>query len=88
MIILNGRGPSGRSGAHLYVAAESKADAARMLIKLFGGTVGTWAREIRIYWSVGSWGLRMDGITPARGVWVTDGHTDKPRRLYPRRVKR
>jgi hypothetical protein len=64
-----------------YVAAYSTADAVRLIEEYNGG----WPRaasELRTYWSKGTWGRAMDGITPERGIWITTEFSDeKPRRL-------
>lgn len=64
-----------------YVAAYSTADAVRLIEEYNGG----WPRaasELRTYWSKGTWGRAMDGITPERGIWIaTEFSDEKPRRL-------
>jgi hypothetical protein len=66
---------------HAYVAAHSTADAVRLIEEYNGG----WPRaasELRTYWSKGTWGRAMDGITPERGIWIaTEFSDEKPRRL-------
>lgn len=66
--LFNGRGYGGRE--YLSIAAYSRADAARMLEKLYGLSTGQWERELRDYFGE-CWGNTMAGIEPKRGVWVT-----------------
>lgn len=72
---------------HVYVAAHSRADAARLLreaaTKVSGGSFneGQIAREIATYFSAGCWGNAMKDITPERGVWVSKGYDEKPWRI-------
>lgn len=67
--LYNGRGD--KQGEHLYVGAYSRADAARMLDKLYNRGVNYWQREIKEYFS-DCWGNAMLGIEPRRGVWVDE----------------
>lgn len=94
MLLLNGRaycvynskdpvwwalGPQQRMRAHAFVAAHSVADAVRLIEEYNGG----WPKaryELNKYWSQGTWGTRMEGITPERGIWIAVDH-DKPIRL-------
>lgn len=90
--IWNGRGPKCR-GEHFFVAAKNRTDAAKLVAKaanIFCGCpereidardIGQYTREIRDYYSEGCWGIKMEGITPERGVWLTVGHNDTPKRL-------
>jgi hypothetical protein len=89
--IWNGRGVD--RNTHLYVAAYSRADAARILTETFrrGASefisrleIGRWQRELSVYFAEGCWGNSMDDITPERGVWQTTGYGRENRvRLYP-----
>jgi hypothetical protein len=72
----------GAAQAHLYVAARSRADAARMLSAIFGPPVSVMESEMKRYWSSGCWGTAMDGITPERGVWLVMTHRSRPIRLW------
>lgn len=64
--LYNGRGE--KKNEHLYIAAYSRADAARMLVEVYGRGINYWQREIKIYFSE-CWGNLMDGVEPKRGVW-------------------
>jgi hypothetical protein len=77
--LFNGRG--NRPRTWLFVAARSKADAARLLDAQFGGR--GWLRELNVYWNKDVWGNSMDGIKPARGIWEKDetNFNSKPVRL-------
>ena len=84
-------------GGHLYVAAFSVIDAARLVvraeIKIKGLNidpldkllVGRVARDIKVYFAKNCWGNPMDGITPERGVWwakaIPGGWAGKPERI-------
>ena len=73
LILFNGRwGRDNRQ--HIYIAAYSKADAARILNEIEPFSWRAWLYEINKYFSVGCWGNRMDGIVPQRGAWVTKGN--------------
>jgi len=66
--LFNGRGQE--QGEHLNIAAHSRADACRMLVKLYPYTAeGHWTREMKDYFSP-CWGISMDGIEPRRGIWI------------------
>lgn len=82
--IWNGRGYHAR-GDHIYIAAYSRADAARLYCegeaKVRGITrpdfidkrsLGQANREIKEYFADGCWGIHMDGITPERGLWYSE----------------
>lgn len=90
--LFNGRGVD--RDTHIYVAARSRNDAARILSEAFDSVgirsesdlkfyMGRWNREIAVYFSPNCWGNAMDGIAPERGVWVTKGATGKPERVWP-----
>ena len=73
--IFNGRGHEyvDKSGnrvqtEHVYICAWSKADAVRVMHE--AGFNRFTSAELNSYYSHGCWGLRMDGITPERGVWA------------------
>lgn len=53
---------------HGYIAAYSRADAVRIYEEFFGGRAVL--PEIRDYWSEGSWGNQMIGVTPRRGMFA------------------
>jgi hypothetical protein len=79
--IWNGRNYNYPYG-HMYIAAYSVEDAVRLLTELHGHEPRGIRAEIRNYWSPNCWGIVMDGITPERGIWVTDKDNDmKPKRL-------
>jgi hypothetical protein len=96
LILFNG-GDWNHSGGHLFIAAHSISDAARLMelarikvknLKCGSDTflVNRNIREIREYFSKGVWGQTMQGITPERGVWhakeVGGGwHADKAERI-------
>lgn len=74
--VMNGRGDYGKFDGHLYVCAESKAEAARMLQKIgygYNSTVNTILREINVYWHDGAWGNAMEELMPEdrreKSVW-------------------
>lgn len=74
--LYNGRW--GRNGLdRAYVAAYSKTDCLRVVADLYGERRLTLS-ELNVYWSAGSWGVNMDGITPERGMWIKkrDDHPD------------
>jgi hypothetical protein len=77
LILLNGRwNPAKRE--HIYICAHSKADAARMMVELAGGTVSSWLYEIKHYFNE-CWGNAMSSkITPERGAWVRGDRYDSP----------
>jgi hypothetical protein len=79
LLLMNGRW-GGRNQQHVYVAAYSKADADRLLQQA-SGIPHSFMNEINVYFSKGCWGNAMDGITPERGVWVTDNWGDNRERL-------
>lgn len=63
---------------HAYVAAYSRADAARVIAGYTGRTPPD--SELREYWSP-AWGNAMQGIKPVRGLWLQFDHTKKPVRV-------
>lgn len=63
---------------HAYVAAYSRADAARVIAGYTGRTPPD--SELREYWSP-FWGTAMQGIKPVRGLWLQFDHTQKPVRV-------
>ena len=66
---------------HGYVAAYSRADAARVITEYLGRRPTEIETELREYWSP-CWGDSMKGIAPERGIWVTIGYgKQKPIRL-------
>ena len=86
--LFNGRSWGGRGG-HLYIAAYSVADAARLMgearriilkssetgpVDKFD--VGRNTREISDYYAKDCWGLSMKGVTPERGVWMSKASTN------------
>ncbi len=83
LILFNGRGHD--RNTHLYVAAYSRADAARMLAEIYGYSFNMWVRELTVYFSEGIWGTHMEKmkIVPERGVWVVEENPGrKIRRIY------
>ena len=88
--LFNGRDWDCRGG-HLYVAAYSMADAARLASeayqKLHPGITweATSISEVKVYWSKGQWGTSMSGVEPERGVWwgkaIQGGWAGKPERI-------
>lgn len=69
---------NGKTG-HVFVAAYSANDVRTLCREL--GLCDPGANEIKVYWSAGSWGTSMEGITPDRGVWIVYGPGDEPTRL-------
>lgn len=61
-------------GAHGYVAAQSRADARRVLQDLGHTTSDAYLRD---YWHP-LWGGAMVGITPERGLWVQVEYPREP----------
>jgi hypothetical protein len=82
LILLNGRwGISGKE--HIYICANSVADAARICGELSKSSRG-WINEIKTYFSKGCWRNPMQGINPERGAWIGKNFgTEKPMRVYP-----
>ena len=77
--LFNGRDWDCRGG-HLYVAAYSIKDCAKLASEAYREVEGLEDRpeievvtvnEIRVYWSKGCWGNSMNGIAVERGVWWT-----------------
>ena len=83
----NGRGFGGCG--HLYIAAYSRADASRLLARLFNTKSSYWVNELRVYFSE-CWGNPMDGIECRRGIWVgPDGHpSGTPKQIYDGETER
>lgn len=52
----------------IYAAAYSRADLRRLIAEYCGQDPGV--TEIRDYWHQGTWGTRMTGIEPERGLWL------------------
>lgn len=91
--IWNGRDHACRG--RYYVAAHSRADAARLLaaaeFKLTNfttptawhtkRTVGSYTRELAKYFSEGCWGNDMAHVPVERGVWHQPAHGVKPVRV-------
>jgi hypothetical protein len=86
LIIANGRGDYGRNGldGHLYVCAESKAEAVRLLIQ--AGYKTMTLREFNQYWSKGCWGVMMKDITPEKGVWFVPKGREWDEKFKPIRL--
>jgi hypothetical protein len=82
--LFNGRWMEGRHGCgHAYVAANSRADAARVITEALGREPRGVLNELKVYWSHGAWGDSMAGIKPERGIWVQQDRHSKPARLLP-----
>ena len=82
--LFNGRWMEGRHGCgHAYVAAYSRADAARVITEALGYEPRGILNELKVYWSQGTWGDHMKGITPERGIWVQRDRQAKPMRVRP-----
>lgn len=75
----NGRWLEKGNYKHIYVAAYSKMDACRLLAQASGRNTNPryWYHEITVYFSQ-AWGDPMNGITPERGVWVSEHRSGKP----------
>ena len=84
MKIWNGRGVN--NAETLYICANSKADACRMLEEIYPYiNKGRWYREMTGYFNEGCWGIHMDGVEQERGVWLSKDHDRvKPVRIYPK----
>jgi hypothetical protein len=63
---------------HAYVAAYSRADAARVIAEYTGRTPPD--SELREYWSP-TWGTAMQGIKPVRGLWLQFDRAKNPVRV-------
>ena len=70
-----------RSGAHLYIAAYSVADARRVCVE--AGFNDPGASEINTYWSKGAWGNAMNGVPVERGIWIQRDKACVPERVIP-----
>lgn len=60
---------------HIYICAYSQADASD-IINEYNGTTNiniNHKPEISKYFNAGTWGNRMKGITPERGMWFEIG---------------
>lgn len=71
---------------HAYIAAKSKADAARMMAQVFGFfSENSALRELNVYWHAGAWGNHMKDVNPERGVWVIDERERpiRPQKIFP-----
>lgn len=86
--LFNGRG---WDVGHIYIAAKTKKDAARLYCEahkkarnatweIDKSDIGRAYREISVYFSP-CWGNPMDGITPEVGVWWQEDFRDKPIRV-------
>jgi hypothetical protein len=69
---------SHNAAPHAYVAAYSRADAARVIGEYTGRTPPD--SELREYWNP-FWGTSMQGIKPVRGLWLQFDHAKKPVRV-------
>jgi hypothetical protein len=79
--IWNGRWYEKNKTKHAYICAYSRTDACRLLAIISGTNPSYWQAEMRDYFSEGCWGNMMEGITPERGVWISDdSHREKPMR--------
>jgi hypothetical protein len=84
LMIANGRGGTHTLNGHLYVCAESKAEAVRLLLQ--AGHRFMTLREFNMYWSNGHWGRAMDGITPEKGVWFVPQEKEHDDKFKPIRL--
>ena len=95
LILMNGRGFK-CNGDHLYIGAYSVADASRLMTEAYAKLLwtremdadekkfytGRFSRDVKEYFSKGSWGTSMEGVNPERGVWYAEkGYLVKPVRL-------
>ncbi len=69
-----------KRNVHIYIGANSVADAARILQAALNGGNGL-RHEIEEYFSKDAWGTTMREIQPERGAWVRIGSTGKPIRV-------
>jgi len=84
--VFNGRGQHYWDGKqweaveHVYIGAKSKADAVRVMRE--HGFKQFMISELNTYFSP-CWGNSMEGVTPARGVWVRRFklYTERPVKL-------
>lgn len=75
--IWNGRGHGKYLNHSIYVAAYSRAEAARLVAKACDANVS--ANEIKNYYSPDAWGRQMDGITAVGPcVYVGKRYDEKP----------
>lgn len=76
-------------GGHFYMAAESKREAARLLLKNENRglendkfMVDRQVRHLTTYGSEGAWGDKMKGVEIEKGLWeCEDTFNAKPKRL-------
>ena len=67
------------SGSHVYICANSRADAGRLLVE-YGASSRGIDKYIKDYYSE-CWGNAMQGITPERGLWVVPFRSAEPSRV-------
>lgn len=78
--IWNGRGQGKFLHGHIYVAAYSQAEAARIVSAACDSL--TTAHEIKKYFSPDSWGIQMNRIVPTEPcVYVAQEYFDTPKRI-------
>lgn len=82
--LYNGRLTLKQVSGHGYIAANSAADAIRILDQVVGGRGNR--TEITKYWSHGAWGNSMKGITPERGLWFVENDLRYQPGVKPRRI--
>jgi len=73
-----------RAASHIYICANSRAHAARIMIDHlppggnFGHAAGSASHELKVYGVEGCWGNRMKNIEPEVGIWVALGRESHP----------
>ena len=72
-----------RGKGTIYVAANSRAQASRIMTLAYGGRVGMWVGELKNYFH-DCWPARLEDFTQRPGVWFApkDGH--EMERVWPR----
>ena len=58
-----------RTGS-VYIAAYSRADAAKVMAEYLGRMPQGADYEIKTFFHEGAWGNSMEGIQPERGMWI------------------
>lgn len=87
--LINGHwnfGTPHREDVHAYVAGYSFEDCARAIEEVLGYRPNWLRGVLRSHWSKNCWGTAMEGIAPARGVWLQFGRGAVPQLQMPKQV--
>ena len=82
----NGRWLDSNGHDRINICAYSRADAIRLIEEYTGYKTRSLNSEIKDYWSE-CWGRDMNGITPERGIWFSNGYGKKrikPHKVFPK----